>query len=64
MGKANCAILYQADQDTVYEQDLLRSPGSTKPWLSYIEYKQSGGTLYEQAFVSSFARSSFRKRID
>ncbi|OOF97470.1 hypothetical protein ASPCADRAFT_206302 [Aspergillus carbonarius ITEM 5010] len=40
-----------ADQDTVYEQDLLRNPGSIKPWLAYIEYKQQHGTLYEQAFV-------------
>ncbi|KAB8235081.1 hypothetical protein BDV23DRAFT_50182 [Aspergillus alliaceus] len=40
-----------ADQDTVYEQDLLRDTGSIKPWLSYIEYKQQHGTLYEQAFV-------------
>jgi hypothetical protein len=42
----------KADQDTVYEQDLLRNPGSIKPWLAYIEYKQQNGTLYEQAFVS------------
>lgn len=41
----------QADQDTVYEQDLFRDPGSVKPWLAYIEYKQQHGTLYEQAFV-------------
>ncbi|EAL91422.1 pre-mRNA-splicing factor syf1 [Aspergillus fumigatus] len=40
-----------ADQDTVYEQDLFRAPGSIKPWLAYIEYKQQNGTLYEQAFV-------------
>ncbi|PLN74822.1 pre-mRNA splicing factor syf-1 [Aspergillus taichungensis] len=40
-----------ADQDTVYEQDLLRDAGSVKPWLAYIEYKQQHGTLYEQAFV-------------
>ncbi|KAL2800398.1 hypothetical protein BJX66DRAFT_147836 [Aspergillus keveii] len=40
-----------ADQDTVYEQDLLRNSGSIKPWLAYIEYKQQNGTLYEQAFV-------------
>ncbi|OJJ81356.1 mRNA splicing protein SYF1 [Aspergillus glaucus CBS 516.65] len=40
-----------ADQDTVYEQDLIRDPGSIKSWLSYIEYKQQHGTLYEQAFV-------------
>ncbi|RMJ25971.1 hypothetical protein PHISP_03149 [Aspergillus sp. HF37] len=40
-----------ADQDTVYEQDLLRDPGSVRPWLSYIEHKQQQGSLYEQAFV-------------
>ncbi|KKK15712.1 hypothetical protein P175DRAFT_0514188 [Aspergillus ochraceoroseus IBT 24754] len=39
------------DQDTVYEQDLLRNPGSIKPWLAYIEYKQQHGTIFEQAFV-------------
>lgn len=36
----------------IYEQDLLRDPGSIKPWLSYIEFKKQNGTLYEQAFVS------------
>ncbi|KAJ5101756.1 pre-mRNA-splicing factor syf1 [Penicillium alfredii] len=40
-----------ADQDTVYEQDLLRDAGSVKPWLAYIEFKQQSGTLYEQAFI-------------
>ncbi|KAL4771085.1 Pre-mRNA-splicing factor syf1 [Aspergillus nidulans var. acristatus] len=40
-----------ADNDSVYEQDLLRNPGSIRPWLAYIEYKQQNGTLYEQAFV-------------
>ncbi|EAW13057.1 mRNA splicing protein SYF1 [Aspergillus clavatus NRRL 1] len=40
-----------ADQDTVYEQDLLRDAGSIKPWLAYIEYKQQNGTLYERAFI-------------
>ncbi|KAJ5832396.1 hypothetical protein N7474_000707 [Penicillium riverlandense] len=39
------------DQDTVYEQDLLRDAGSVKPWLAYIEFKQQHGTLYEQAFI-------------
>ncbi|OQD74929.1 hypothetical protein PENDEC_c009G05572 [Penicillium decumbens] len=39
------------DQDTVYEQDLLRDAGSVKPWLAYIEWKQQHGTLYEQAFI-------------
>lgn len=41
----------KTDQDTVYEQDLLRDAGSVKPWLAYIEFKQQHGTLYEQAFV-------------
>lgn len=40
-----------SNEDTIYEQDILRDPGSVKPWLSYIEYKQQHGTLYEQAFV-------------
>ncbi|KAJ9198444.1 hypothetical protein DTO164E3_5277 [Paecilomyces variotii] len=40
-----------SDQDIVYEQDLLRDPGSVTPWLAYIEFKQQHGTLYEQAFV-------------
>lgn len=49
-------ILYsqQTDQDTVYEQDLLRDAGSVKPWLAYVEFKQQHGTLYEQAFVRCF----------
>ncbi|KAK2870559.1 pre-mRNA-splicing factor syf1, partial [Arthroderma sp. PD_2] len=40
-----------ANDDTVYEQDILRDPSSIKPWLSYIEYKKQNGTLYEQSFV-------------
>ncbi|KLU85956.1 pre-mRNA-splicing factor SYF1 [Magnaporthiopsis poae ATCC 64411] len=39
------------DDDYVYEQDILRSPGSTKPWLAYINYKVQHGTPEEQAFV-------------
>lgn len=44
-------LIKKADQDTVYEQDLLRDAGSIKPWLAYIEFKQQHGTLYEQTFV-------------
>jgi hypothetical protein len=44
----------QSSEDTIYEQDLLRDPGSIKPWLSYIEYKRQNGTLYEQSFVGIF----------
>ncbi|QBZ57169.1 hypothetical protein PoMZ_02093 [Pyricularia oryzae] len=39
------------DDDFVYEQDIQRSPGSTKPWLAYISYKIQHGTVEEQAFV-------------
>ncbi|KAH6660740.1 hypothetical protein BKA67DRAFT_653901 [Truncatella angustata] len=40
-----------SDEDAVYEQDILRDPGSTKPWLAYIEFKLHHGTTQEQAFV-------------
>ncbi|TQS35096.1 hypothetical protein Golomagni_04495 [Golovinomyces magnicellulatus] len=39
------------EDDVVYEQDILRDPGSTKPWLAYINYKLQHGSLLEQAFV-------------
>ena len=42
---------YQSEDDFPYEQDLQRNPGSTKPWLAYVEYKLQHGTLREQAFV-------------
>lgn len=40
-----------SSEDTIYEQDILRDPGSVKPWLSYIDAKQQQGSMYEQAFV-------------
>ncbi|KAF6790040.1 pre-mRNA-splicing factor SYF1 [Colletotrichum sojae] len=40
-----------SDEDSVYEQDILRNPGSTKPWLAYILFKSQHGTLHERAFV-------------
>lgn len=40
-----------SEEDTIYEQDILRDPGSTKPWLAYIEFKFQHGNLQEQAFV-------------
>ncbi|KAH6668561.1 pre-mRNA-splicing factor SYF1 [Plectosphaerella plurivora] len=39
------------DEDSIYEQDILRTPGSTKPWLAYIQFKTQHGTVIEQAFV-------------
>lgn len=43
--------IHQSEEDTIYEQDILREPGSTKPWLAYIEFKFKHGSLQEQAFV-------------
>ncbi|KAI1103897.1 TPR-like protein [Jackrogersella minutella] len=40
-----------SDEDAVYEQDILRDQGSTKPWLAYIQFKLQHGTTQEQAFV-------------
>ena len=40
-----------SNEDSVYEQDVARDPGSTKPWLAYIDFKTKHGTLVEQAFV-------------
>lgn len=41
----------QSNDDAVYEQDIVRDPGSIKPWLAYIQFKMQHGTLHEQAFV-------------
>ncbi len=51
LGGLAADLLTQSSDDVVYEQDILRDPGSTKPWLIYIEYKHQHGTLLEQAFV-------------
>ena len=40
-----------SSDDVVYEQDILRDPGSIKPWLVYVNHKYQHGTLLEQAFV-------------
>ena len=42
----------QSSEDTVYEQDILRDPGSVRPWLAYVDFKMQNGTLHEKAFVS------------
>lgn len=41
----------QSEEDTIYEQDILRDPGTVKPWLAYIEFKFHHGSLHEQAYV-------------
>ena len=40
-----------SDDDIIYEQDVLRDPGSVKPWITYIEFKLQHGTLLQQSFV-------------
>ncbi|CCU75866.1 pre-mRNA splicing factor SYF1/pre-mRNA splicing factor syf-1 [Blumeria hordei DH14] len=40
-----------SDEDAVYEQEVFRDPGSTKPWLAYIETKIRHGSIQEQSFV-------------
>ncbi|KAK3714979.1 pre-mRNA-splicing factor syf1 [Vermiconidia calcicola] len=37
--------------DEIYENDILRSPGSIKPWLDYADFKRQYGTVLEQSFV-------------
>jgi pre-mRNA-splicing factor SYF1 len=39
------------DQDVAYEQDIQRNPGSVKPWLDYVRFKKSRGSIVEQAYV-------------
>ncbi|KAI9827221.1 MAG: pre-mRNA-splicing factor syf1 [Thelocarpon impressellum] len=40
-----------SEEDTIYEQDILRDAASVKPWLAYVEVKMRHGTLLEQAYV-------------
>lgn len=47
----NSGLYLISSDDVVYEQDILRDPGSIKPWLIYVDYKHQHGTLLEQAFV-------------
>jgi pre-mRNA-splicing factor SYF1 len=40
-----------ANEDAIYEQDILRNPASVRPWLTYIDYKMRNDTIHAQAFV-------------
>ncbi|KEY66578.1 hypothetical protein S7711_01872 [Stachybotrys chartarum IBT 7711] len=40
-----------SEEDSVYEQDIIRDPASIKPWLAYIDFKTRHGAIVEQAFV-------------
>ncbi|KAK4088277.1 hypothetical protein Purlil1_7470 [Purpureocillium lilacinum] len=44
-----------ADEDSVYEQDVLRDISSVRPWLAYIGFKIRDGNLQEQNFVMARA---------
>lgn len=37
--------------DEIYEQDIIRNPGSIKPWLDYAHFKRQYGSPLEQSFV-------------
>lgn len=52
-------LLLIGDHDVIYEQDILRNPGSTKPWLVYAEFKRQHGSRLEQAFVLERACAAF-----
>lgn len=41
----------KSEEDTIYEQDILRDPGNIKHWLAYLDFKFRHGSLHEQAFV-------------
>lgn len=51
LNRTRLIVSRQSEEDILYEQDIQRNPGSTRPWLAYIEYKQRHGALQEQAFV-------------
>jgi hypothetical protein len=42
---------HQTEDDFLYEQDIVRDPGNTKPWLAYIAAKLQHGNVQTQAFV-------------
>ncbi|MCJ1250464.1 pre-mRNA-splicing factor syf1 [Trapelia coarctata] len=49
--KPDLSLYLISSDDVVYEQDILRDPGSVKPWLAYVDFKLQHGTLLEQAYV-------------
>ncbi|KAL8925766.1 MAG: hypothetical protein Q9208_003263 [Pyrenodesmia sp. 3 TL-2023] len=51
VAKPNMDFYLISSDDIVYEQDIIRDPASTKPWLNYINYKFQYGSLLERAFV-------------
>ncbi|KAI9675870.1 MAG: pre-mRNA-splicing factor syf1 [Bathelium mastoideum] len=49
-GPSHLFLITQAD--LIYENDLLRNPGSIKPWIEYFNFKKStNSSILSQAFV-------------
>ena len=44
-------LILIGDGDVIYENEILRNPGSLRPWLDYANYKKQTGSLVEQCFV-------------
>ncbi len=53
VGKPDLYLI--SSEDAAYEQDILRNPGSVRPWLIYVDFKMRNGTIHEQAFVQERA---------
>lgn len=48
---ADSSLQLQSNEDSVYEQDIIRDTTSIKPWLVYIDFKAKHGSIQERAFV-------------
>ena len=49
--KRSADLYLISENDIIYENDLLRNPGTVKPWLEYVTYKRQYGSPRELAFV-------------
>ncbi|MCJ1311323.1 pre-mRNA-splicing factor syf1 [Agyrium rufum] len=51
ISNADLNLFLISSDDVVYEQDIIRDPGSVRPWLAYADFKHQHGSVLEQAFV-------------
>ena len=58
VAKPSSDLYLISEHDVIYEQDIIRNPGSIKPWLDYANFKRQHGSLLEQAFVLERACST------
>ena len=57
-GSSHLFLITQADR--IYEQDILRNPGSIKPWIEYYTFKRStSSSILCQSFVLERAVKTF-----